>query len=141
MSKIFVECYITNTNIAKVYIHVVFRRADKKTTWYQAARLHQTMSKIFVECYITNTNIAKVYIHVVFRRADKKTPPPPQNTFRCRLKPHRCRRTPAAAALKPSAAAALKPAAAKNAHFFAPPALWLQQPRQPRPRLHHDRLP
>jgi hypothetical protein len=30
MSKIFVEFYITNTNIAKVYIHVVFRRRRQK---------------------------------------------------------------------------------------------------------------
>jgi hypothetical protein len=30
MSKIFIEFYIINTNIAKVYIHVVFRRRPQK---------------------------------------------------------------------------------------------------------------
>jgi hypothetical protein len=30
MNKIFVESYIANTNIAKVYIHVVFRHRRQK---------------------------------------------------------------------------------------------------------------
>jgi hypothetical protein len=29
-SKIFIDCYIANTNIAKVYTHVVFRRRRQK---------------------------------------------------------------------------------------------------------------
>jgi hypothetical protein len=39
MSKIFVEFYIANTNIVKVYIHVVFRRRRQKPSHRRDLRL------------------------------------------------------------------------------------------------------
>jgi hypothetical protein len=99
ISKIFVEFYIANTNIAKVYIHVVFCRRQEKSRRHRDLRSPPPPPT-------TRSAAAAEYL------------PSPQNTCRRRLKPRRRRRIPAAAALKPAAAADPLPPLPKTRNFL-----------------------
>jgi hypothetical protein len=88
--KIIVEFYIANTNIAKVYINVVFRRRRQKP--------HRRRDLRSPPPPMTRPAAAVIFDR---RRRLRQDLPPLQNRCRCRLKTRRRRRIPAAAAQNP----------------------------------------
>jgi hypothetical protein len=87
MSKIFVKFYIANTNIAKFYIHVVFRHRRQKPRRRRDLRSPPPPT--------TRPAAAVIFDHHRRLRQDLS---PLQNRCRRRLKTCRRRRIPAAAA-------------------------------------------